>query len=147
MRQSIQEKTKQILWKTGFKKFERIWSAESVHIPSNTLKAAFHKIYLVHSWILCLIYRISFSWMGMTSYWIRFWFVNKFFIICSKYYRFRWKFIEIYFTSKYIPFSFVQRCNFLIPSRSRAFWEEIMRLKWLWMNSSKWFLSLTYFVF
>ena len=40
--------------KTAFKKFGRIWSA-SVDF-SNILKAVFHKIYLVRSWILCLIY-------------------------------------------------------------------------------------------
>ena len=27
--------------------------------PSNFLKAVFHKIYLVHSWTLCLIYAIQ----------------------------------------------------------------------------------------
>ena len=29
------------------------------HIPSNNLKAVVHKIYLVHSWILCLILQSS----------------------------------------------------------------------------------------
>ena len=28
---------------------------EADHTPSNVLKAAFHKFYLVHSWIFCLI--------------------------------------------------------------------------------------------
>ena len=46
---SFQEWTKQNLWKTAFEKFEE-------HIPSNFLKAVFHKFYLVHSWILCPIY-------------------------------------------------------------------------------------------
>ena len=35
--------------KIAFKKFERIWSAEADHIPSNFLKAVFHKFYLDHS--------------------------------------------------------------------------------------------------
>ena len=42
----------------------RIWSFSGAHfpaigkdhIPSNFLKAIFHKFYLVHSWIRCLIY-------------------------------------------------------------------------------------------
>ena len=38
------------MWKTAFKKFEVIWSA-----TSDFLKAVFHKVYLVHSWILCPI--------------------------------------------------------------------------------------------
>ena len=50
MGQSIQEWTKSVLWKTALKKFQGIWSA----YPSIFLKAVFHKIYLVHSWILCL---------------------------------------------------------------------------------------------
>ena len=45
--------TKQNLWKTAFKKFERIWSAWADNILSNFLKAVFHKFYLVHSGILC----------------------------------------------------------------------------------------------
>ena len=39
MGQSIQQRAKQDLWKTGFKKIEVIWSAESDHITSNFLKA------------------------------------------------------------------------------------------------------------
>ena len=35
------------MWKTAFKKFE------ADHVPSNFLKAVFHKFYLVHSWIFC----------------------------------------------------------------------------------------------
>ena len=31
-----------------------MWKKAFNHIPSNFLKAVFHKIYLVHSWILCL---------------------------------------------------------------------------------------------
>ena len=53
MSPSIQEWTKQYLWKTGFKKFEGIWSAYADHIPSNFLKVVFHKYYLIHYWILC----------------------------------------------------------------------------------------------
>ena len=34
------------MWKTVFKTFEVIWSAEADHL----LKAAFHKPYLVHYW-------------------------------------------------------------------------------------------------
>ena len=45
MGQSIQEWTKQVLYKTAFKKFEGIWS----YIPSNFLKAVSHKTYLVQS--------------------------------------------------------------------------------------------------
>ena len=55
MRQSIQEWTEYILWKTPFKKLQGIWSAEADHILSSFLKAVFHKIYLVHSSILCPI--------------------------------------------------------------------------------------------
>ena len=40
--------------KTAFKKIEGIWSVTD-HIPSNFLKAVFHKLYLVHSWVLCPI--------------------------------------------------------------------------------------------
>ena len=36
-------------WKTAFKKFEVIWSAEADHITSNYLNAVFYKIYLVYS--------------------------------------------------------------------------------------------------
>ena len=45
MAQVIQEWIKQNLWKTAFKKFE----AMADHIFSNSLKAVFHKFYLVHS--------------------------------------------------------------------------------------------------
>ena len=45
MGQSIQEWTKQVLYKTAFKKFEGIWS----YIPSNFLKAVFHKTNLLFS--------------------------------------------------------------------------------------------------
>ena len=41
------------LWRTTFKKYEGTWLAQADHIPSNFLKAAFHKFYLVQSWILC----------------------------------------------------------------------------------------------
>ena len=34
-------------------KYWRMLSAWTDHIPSNFLKAVFHKFYLVHSWILC----------------------------------------------------------------------------------------------
>ena len=37
--------------KTVFKKFKVIWSAKAVHIISNFLKAVFHKLYFVYSWI------------------------------------------------------------------------------------------------
>ena len=43
--QSIQEWTKENLWKTAFKKFEYICSA----IPSGFLKTVVHKFYLVLS--------------------------------------------------------------------------------------------------
>ena len=43
------------LWKTVFKKFEGVWSAEADHISLNFLKVFFHKCYLVHSWMLCPI--------------------------------------------------------------------------------------------
>ena len=43
MGQSIQEWTKENLWKTSFKKFEVIWSAEADYITSNFLKAVFQK--------------------------------------------------------------------------------------------------------
>ena len=50
MGQSIQEWNKSNLWKTAFKKFEAIWSAEADHmsasadhIASNFLKPVFHK--------------------------------------------------------------------------------------------------------
>ena len=38
------------MWKTAFSKLE------GTCLPSNFLKAVLHKIYLVHSWILCLIW-------------------------------------------------------------------------------------------
>ena len=44
------------MWKTAFK--QKI-SAQVDHIPSNFLKAVFHKFYSVHSRILCLIYKVS----------------------------------------------------------------------------------------
>ena len=47
----IQEWTKEILWKTAFKKFEAIWSNETHHILSNFLKAAFHKVCLVQIFV------------------------------------------------------------------------------------------------
>ena len=50
MGQSIEEETKQNLWKTAFKKFEGVWSAK----PANFSKAVFQKFYLVHFSILCL---------------------------------------------------------------------------------------------
>ena len=37
------------LWKTAFKKFDVIWSAEEDHITGNFLKAVFHKFYFVLS--------------------------------------------------------------------------------------------------
>ena len=49
MGRGTQEWIKENLWKTGFKKFEVIWSAEVDHITSNFLKAVFHKFFLVHS--------------------------------------------------------------------------------------------------
>ena len=55
MRQSIQEWTKENFCKTTFKIFEVIRSVLIDHITSNILKAVFHKFYLVHSWIRCLI--------------------------------------------------------------------------------------------
>ena len=36
-------------------KFDGTWSAQADHIPSKFLKAAFHKLYLVHSWIFGFI--------------------------------------------------------------------------------------------
>ena len=36
------------MWKTAFKKFEVIWSAETDHITSSFLKAVLHKFYLAH---------------------------------------------------------------------------------------------------
>ena len=42
------------MWKTAFKKFEGIWSASS-----NFLKTVFHKFYLVHSGVLCPIWRMA----------------------------------------------------------------------------------------
>ena len=38
------------LWKTTFKKFERIWSALGRPYPFKFLKTPFYKFYLVHSW-------------------------------------------------------------------------------------------------
>ena len=35
---------------------EEIRPAQADHIPSNFLKAVFHKFFLVYSWILCPIY-------------------------------------------------------------------------------------------
>ena len=46
MGQIIQEWSKQNLWKTAFKKFELIWSAQADHITSNILKAVFHRFHL-----------------------------------------------------------------------------------------------------
>ena len=40
------------------KNFEGIWSALVDYIPSSFLKAVFHDLYLVHSWILCPIWTI-----------------------------------------------------------------------------------------
>ena len=51
------------MWKTGFKKFEVIWSAETDHFTSIFLKAAFHKFYLVYSSILCPKYFIVQTWV------------------------------------------------------------------------------------
>ena len=51
------------MWKTAFKTFAVIWSAQADHITSIVLKAVFHKFYLVHSWILCPTYSFSlFRW-------------------------------------------------------------------------------------
>ena len=52
MGQSIQEWTKWNLWKTAFKKFKVIWSAQADHITSNFLKALFHSLIL---WIQAAI--------------------------------------------------------------------------------------------
>ena len=38
------------MWKTAFKKFERVWS--TYPYPFKFLKAVFHKFYLAHPWIL-----------------------------------------------------------------------------------------------
>ena len=46
---SIQEWTKENLWKTAFKKFEGTWSALVRRYPFKILKAVFHEFYLVHS--------------------------------------------------------------------------------------------------
>ena len=35
---------------------------EADHTPSNFLKAAFNKFYLVHSWILCPIFPFDDTW-------------------------------------------------------------------------------------
>ena len=53
-KKGIQEWTKQILWKTAFKNLKgygllKQTIHEADHIPSNFIKAVFHKIYLVHS--------------------------------------------------------------------------------------------------
>ena len=47
MGRSIQEWTKKALWKTAFKWFEVIWSAEADHITLNFVKAVFHKFYFI----------------------------------------------------------------------------------------------------
>ena len=59
MRQSIQEWTKSILWKTTFKIFEMIWFEMKWYdiITSDLLKAIFHKFYSVGSWMLYFIYK------------------------------------------------------------------------------------------
>ena len=49
MSQSIQNWTKESLWKTAFKKFEEAYLPKADHTTLNFLKAAFHKFYLVHS--------------------------------------------------------------------------------------------------
>ena len=59
-------------WKTAFKNFEGIWSAEADHILSIFLKAVFHKFYLVHSWILCLMYWQTILVWGLVSIWLTF---------------------------------------------------------------------------
>ena len=41
------------MWKTAFEKLEGIWSAFKF------FKGCFHKIYLVHFWIPCLIYYLQ----------------------------------------------------------------------------------------
>ena len=41
------------MWKTAFKKFERVWS--TYPYPFKFLKAVFHKFYLAHPWILSRI--------------------------------------------------------------------------------------------
>ena len=43
------------------KKFEVICSAKTDHITANFLKTVFCKLYLVQSWILCLIVTILFA--------------------------------------------------------------------------------------
>ena len=45
------------MWKTAFKKSEVLRATSADHITSNFLKAVFHKFYLVHSWILWLIWK------------------------------------------------------------------------------------------
>ena len=37
------------------------------HTPSNYSKAVFHKVYLVHSWIVCVPYAIAFSFAKVKS--------------------------------------------------------------------------------
>ena len=49
------------MWKTAFKKFQLVWSAQADHITSNVLKAVLYKFYLVHSWIPWPIWRLEFK--------------------------------------------------------------------------------------
>ena len=41
----MQEWIKYKLWKTAFKKFGVIWSAQADHVTTNLSKAVFHKFY------------------------------------------------------------------------------------------------------
>ena len=47
------------MWKTAFRKSKVIWSAYADLITSNSLNAAFHKFYLVHSWIPWLLWTFT----------------------------------------------------------------------------------------
>ena len=49
MGESIQERTKQNLWKAAFKSFEWVWSALGRPYPLKFLKTVFHKFDLTHS--------------------------------------------------------------------------------------------------
>ena len=48
MGQSTEEWTKCNFWRTAFKKFEVMLSAQEDYITSNFLKAVFHKFHSVH---------------------------------------------------------------------------------------------------
>ena len=49
LRQSIQECTKQNLWMVALTECEGYHLPKADHVPSNFLRAAFHKVYWVYS--------------------------------------------------------------------------------------------------